>query len=173
MEPQYGKGFIFAFQMVNERSSVYKIICESFNWILIEMKRRKAMDKIMISHASSLIITPFLFSFIVSIGYAIYELELAFMFSGIPFVMFSAFVLLGCVSPIIFLVDFVKPLGNLKRLGITICVAAIFSFAITQFFYQTNGIDYTLIVGGMAASIFYLFLQMLLEKVIVRLPIEL
>ncbi|WP_332650293.1 hypothetical protein [Lysinibacillus sp. 54212] len=59
------------------------------------------MSKLMISHAMSVIASPFIFSFSLAFAFGVYYKDFSNIFEGVPFIAFQTYIIYLLASPLL------------------------------------------------------------------------
>lgn len=122
----------------------------------------------MISHAIALLTTPFYFAFLLAITYALYYKEFSNMFAGTPIIIFMTLVLYFFATPCILLIEHFTKQIKIPSVIKVMLIAGLMTFGLSQLFFQSNGIDYIVILLGIVSGLFYFLNEYIVTKYILN-----
>lgn len=126
------------------------------------------MDKKMISHAIAILTTPFYFSFLLAIGYALYYKEYTNIFAGTPIIIFMTLFLFMFAAPFILLLENYSKKIKLPSILKVMFVTGLMTFILSQLFFQKDSMDYTIILLGTISGCIYYFNELIVTKYILN-----
>lgn len=126
------------------------------------------MDKKMISHGIAILTTPFYFSFLLAIGYALYYKEYTTIFAGTPIIIFMSLFLFMFAGPCILLIENYSKKIIIPAIIKAMLITGFMAFVLSQLFFQTNGIDFTTIILGAISGCIYFINEFIITKFILN-----
>ena len=124
------------------------------------------MDKKLISHSIAIITTPFYFSFLLAVAYAIYFKEYSNIFAGTPIIIFMTMFLYMISAPCILLVDYYAKNIKLPPYIKVMLVIGVMTCILTLIFFRRDGIDYMVIILGTISGYVYFLNEYIVTKYI-------
>lgn len=125
------------------------------------------MNKILISHASSIIISPFVLSFFIALCWGVYSNDFNTM-SGIPFIAFEAYIIYFLSS--ILIIPTIYYFRNSIYISCIFCILinGIISFALDKIFFQPSKVTFLYFFFGILAGLIYFATFLIFNKLILN-----